>query len=331
MILVTGATGHIGNVLVRMLLESCHKVRALVMPGEDRTPLKNLPIEQVEGDVLDISSLLPAMKDVDTVYHLAGLISIMPGRDNLLRAVNVVGTRNVLYACQTAKTKRLVYASSIHALSRVPKGSIINEEVPFDPQSALSDYDYSKAQASLEVKRAVQNGLDAVIACPTGVIGPFDYRQSEIGQLILDCLRKKPQFYIEGAYDFVDVRDVAQGLIQTEKAGKPGEIYILSGEKITVRKLLETIRDISGFRFPQVKIPLFVAKFAARFTPVYYSLVKIRPKITPYSIATLLSNSDISHAKASLELGYQPRPLVNSIRDTITWLSDHWGILRSSP
>jgi dihydroflavonol-4-reductase len=323
-ILVTGATGHIGNVLVRLLLESGQRVRALVLPGEDCKPLQNLPVKLIEGDVLDYRSILKAMQGVEIVYHLAGMISIMPGDDHLLRLVNIVGTRNVLYACRNTHVKRLIYTSSIHALSRIPQGMVIDENVPFDTQNAISDYDHSKAQASLEVKTAVGEGLDAVLACPTGVIGPYDFRCSEIGQLILDCLRRKPQFYFDGAYDFVDVRDVAQGLIQSEKFGKTGETYILSGEKITVQSLLDQVREISGFNFLKFKVPLKAVKWLARHAPQYYRLFKQKPRLTPYAIATLLSNSVISHAKAAAELGYQPRPLLNSLQDTIHWLRENF-------
>lgn len=317
--LVTGATGHIGNVLVRQLVGLGERVRALVLPGEDCAPLQGLPVEIVEGDVLDFSSLYQAMQGANRVYHLAGLISITPGSNRWVQVVNLIGTRNVLAACQMAKVQRLVYTSSIHAFTRLPHGYQIDETVPFDPENAISDYDRSKAQASVEVKRAARNGLDAVIVCPTGVIGPFDYRRSEMGQLILDCLQKKPQFYFEGAYDFVDVRDVAEGLIRAGQFGKLAEVYILSGEKISIRKLFDSIRQITGIKFPQIKVPITIVKFLARIAPLYYQMTRIRPRLTPYAIATLLSNSDISHHKATQELGYQPRPLVDTIRDTITW------------
>ncbi|HSQ18010.1 MAG TPA: NAD-dependent epimerase/dehydratase family protein, partial [Anaerolineales bacterium] len=167
--LVTGATGHIGNVLVRHLLSRGERVRAMLMPGEDPSPLDGLEVEQVEADVLDYQSVLGALREVDVVYHLAGIISILPGRNHLVDAVNVIGTRNVLQAARLSGVNRLVYTSSIHALTRMPHGITIDETVPFDPQHAISAYDHSKAQASLEVLKAVQAGLDAVIACPTGV------------------------------------------------------------------------------------------------------------------------------------------------------------------
>ncbi len=149
--LVTGATGHIGNVVIRELLIRGKKVRAFVLPGEDLSPLNGLDIEIVEGNVLDRPSLDRAMKGIRTVYHLAGMISIMPGEYEKMRRVNVDGTKNVLAATRKARVKKLVYTSSIHALRRIPEGSVIDEQVDFDPDNRMGDYDRTKAEASLAV------------------------------------------------------------------------------------------------------------------------------------------------------------------------------------
>jgi dihydroflavonol-4-reductase len=262
---------------------------------------------------------------VEVVYHLAGLISILPGKDPLVQTVNVLGTRNVIQAARQAAVKRLVYTSSIHALQRVPHGILIDESIPFDPQHAISAYDHSKAQASLEVLKAVQDGLDAVIACPTGVIGPYDFRRSEMGSLISDCLKNKLMFYVDGAYDFVDVRDVANGLILVGERGRTGQSYILSGERLTVRDIFKHVQEAVGRRLVCLKIPFDLARLAAAFTPLLYRLAHIKPRFTSYSLATLASNSVISHAKAMLELGYHPRPLRETFADTIRWLKQQRG------
>lgn len=317
--LVTGATGHIGNVLVRLLLERGENVRALIMPGEDPTPLRGLDVEVVEGDVLDYQSLLKAFDHIQVVYHLAGIISILPGKEQMVQVVNVIGTRNVIQAAQSAGVTRLVYTSSIHALKRVPHGILIDETVPFDTEFAISSYDSSKASASLEILNAVHNGMDAVIVCPTGVIGPYDFRRSEMGQLILDCVEQKPMLYVDGTYDFVDVRDVAQGLILAGEKGRCGESYILSGERIAVLDIIKIVQEILGKRLFSLKIPMRLANLTANFTPLYYRLTHARPRFTSYSLATITSNSFISHAKARLELGYLPRPLRESLADTVKW------------
>lgn len=317
--LVTGATGHIGNVLVRLLLEHGEQVRAMIMPGEDPFPLRDLDVEIIEADVLDYQSLLKAFDHIDVVFHLAGIISILPGEQPLVQAVNVLGTRNVIQAAHEKGVHRLVYTSSIHALKRIPHGTAIDETVPFDPEHAISSYDSSKACASLEVLNAVHHGLDAVIVCPTGVIGPYDFRLSEMGQLILDCVEHKPMLYVDGAYDFVDVRDVAQGLLLAGDKGRSGESYILSGERMEVPNIIKIVQEILGERIFSLKIPIKLANFTANIAPYYYRLTHDKPRFTPYSLATIASNSVISHAKARLELGYFPRPLRDSLSDTVKW------------
>lgn len=319
MILITGATGHIGNVLARELLKRDERLRALVLPGEDLKPLDGLDIELVEGDILNPTSIKGAFQGIQDVFHLAGIISIMPGKDNQVQQVNVQGTHNVILSARAAGVRRLIYTSSIHALTRIPHGNVIDERVPFDPEHATSDYDRSKAQASLAVARAARQGLDAVIACPTGVTGPFDFRRSEMGQLILDTMKDKPQFYVDGAYDFVDVRDVAGGLILARERGRDSETYILSGEQMSLKGLIEIVRGITGGSGVNIRIPMGLARLAAMIAPLYYRLARARPRFTPYALATVTSNSVISNAKARRELGYAPRPLHESIADTVNW------------
>jgi len=316
--LVTGATGHVGNVLVRKLLEGGEKVRALILPGESRESIHSLDVEAFEGDVLNFDSLFKSMQGVRGVFHLAGVISIMPGLNPFVRKVNVDGTKNILRAAKELGISKLVYTSSIHAIQRM-EGGVIDERVPYDMNNPYGAYDRSKAEATLDVLNAAHSGLEAVVACPTGVIGPFDFRGSMMGAVIHDAAAAKPALYVDGAYDFVDVRDVADGLIAAAKNGRRGESYILSGQKITVRYLLETVREITGKNFFQMKVPFDFAKFAAIFTPMYYRFARATPRFTAYSLEVLKSNSNISHAKATRELGYKPRPLYDSIRDAVKW------------
>jgi dihydroflavonol-4-reductase len=320
--LVTGATGHIGNVLIRKLIERGERVRALILPDECRAPLQGLEIETMEGDVLDRGSLFRSMRQVKGVFHLAGLISIMPGANEVVRQVNVEGTKNILKVAREVKVGRFIYTSSIHAIRRMEQG-VIDETLPYDPANPYGAYDRAKAEATLEVQQAAQSGLEAVIACPTGVIGPYDFRGSLMGGVIREAAVSRPTLYVDGGYDFVDVRDVADGLIAAAEKGRQGESYILSGQKISVRYLLETVREITGRHFFQMKVPFDLAKFAAMFTPMYYSHARVTPRFTPYSLEVLRSNSNICHAKATRELDYNPRPLYESIQDAVKWFLDN--------
>jgi dihydroflavonol-4-reductase len=318
-VLVTGATGHIGNVLVRQLVKTGEKVKVLLLPSEDDLPLRGLDVEIVRGDVCNVDSMVQSFKGVDTVYHLAGIISISSGHDEILDRVNVKGTQNVIAACTANNVNRLVYTSSIHALNEPPHGTVIDESCHPDPHHVLGEYAKCKARATLEVKKAVHRGLDAVIVCPTGVIGPYDFRISEMGQLILDFTRKRLKAYIDGAYDFADVRDVARGMQLAGKKGRKGETYILSGEQVSIKDLMGMLQDITGIKAPSYKVPSWLARTAGLVAPLYYRLIKSKPLFTTYSIDVLASNSLVTSQKARIELGYRSRPARESIVDAVYW------------
>ena len=320
--LVTGATGHIGNVLVRELLAKNERVRAFILPGDLLTPLQDLDIEIVYGNILDRDALVDAMQGVDCVYHLAGMISILPGAAAKLFRVNVDGTRNVLDAIRQSGVGRLVYVSSIHALGMVQHGITIDESIPFDPDHAMGDYDKSKARASQLVVQAAGDGLNAVIVCPTGVIGPYDYNFSEMGTLIGSMLHTPVAFSVRGSYDFVDVRDVAHGLVMAAEKGAPGSIYILSGEYIAISEILRTASGALGRKTPIINVPFPLAKIAARVSPAYCRLTHRKAHLTPYSLSTIQSNAIVTHRKATQELGYSPRCIRDSVRDLIYWLRE---------
>lgn len=317
--LVTGATGHIGNVLVRELIAQKCQVRALVLPGENRQPLNGLPVEIVEGNVLDPASINKAMQGIENVYHLAGIITILPGYDERVYQVNVEGTKNIIRAARSENVKRLVYVSSIHALERAPQGVLMDERLIFDPNNPLGVYDRSKAEASLCIQQAALDGLDTVLVCPTGVVGPHDYLGSEMGILIKSWLKRGASLLIDGAYDFVDVRDVAKGIILANAKGRSGQVYILSGEKLNLNIFQEMVRKAAGISSSVVMIPTRLALFFSEFTPFYYRLTRTKPRFTRYSVVTVTGNSDISSLRARQELGYQPRLLSETILDTVSW------------
>ena len=328
-VLVTGATGHIGNVLVRELLAEGETVRVLVLPSEDDLPIRGLNVEKVTGDICNLDSLVPAFTGMDIVYHLAGIIAITPGKQALLDRVNVEGTRNVIKACLAAGP-RLVYTSSIHAIQEPPHGTIIDEACPVDSVNVLGEYARSKALATLAVQKAVEQGLDAVIVHPTGVIGPFDFRISEMGQLILDFVRGRLKAYLDGAYDFADVRDVARGMIQAGKKGRSGERYILSGQQISIKDLMRVLEESTGKKAPTFKIPAWLARTVGKLAPIYYRIIRSKPLFTDYSVDVLCSNSLVTSQKAHLELGYTPRAVRESIADAVDWFR-HNFVLELAP
>ncbi len=319
MILVTGATGHVGNVLIRELLAAGERVRAMVLPNDRCHSLEGLAVERVEGNVLEPASLERAMAGVTVVYHLAGIISILPGAEPLMRKVNVDGARNTALAALRTGVQRMVHVSSIHALERLPHGVVVDESTPFVADNFNDVYDQTKAEGARAVLDIVTQGLDAIVVCPTGIIGPHDYLDSEMGDLILGFARKKLHFLVKGAYDFVDVRDVARGLILAARNGRSGEVYILSGARVEIPQIKQMVQDFVGIHTPHIVLPMWLAEACAAFTESFYRLTHSIPKFTHYSLQVVQENCNFSHAKAQQELGYTPRPLRETIADILTW------------
>jgi dihydroflavonol-4-reductase len=242
----------------------------------------------------------------------------------------VGGTQNVIDAAKQTHIKKLIYTSSIHALERPPQGVMISELCAFDADNPAGAYDRSKAQASLLVERAAEEGLDCRIVCPTGVVGPFDYRHSEMGELILSWMQKRINLLVKGSFDFVDVRDVAKGHILACDKGERGETYILGGEKIELTLLHKLVQKVIGKEIPPITFPLPIAKIIAPIAELYYKITKTPPRFTKYSIETVFSNSDISSEKAKVELGYRPRTLAQSVADTVAWWIENLKITKRS-
>jgi len=323
MIAVTGATGHIGNVLVRKLLARGEDIRVVIPPFEDIKPLEGLKVEIIEGDVRNVDSLIKAFHGAEIVYHLAGIVTIVSGNDDFLYQVNVEGTKNVVNACLKNNVKRLVYVSSVHALKEPPHGVVIDETCGYDAECTMGSYGRSKTLASLEVLKGIDKSLDAVLVCPSGVIGPYDYKISQMGHLFINFMKGNLKASADGAYDFVDVRDVAEGLILACENGKRGESYILSGEQISVQELFFELEKITGTKAPSLKIPLWLVKGISKISPLYYKFTGKEPLFTSYSIDVINSNSKISYIKACNDLGYSPRPIKESIKDSVEWIKEN--------
>ncbi len=321
MIVVTGANGFIGNVLVRQLLNEGYEVRALIGPSGDNTPLRGLDVETVKVEISDPNEVHSALKGATAVFHLASKIDIQDRSESDLYKINVLGTENVIKASIKNGVKRLIYTSSVSVLQRPSFGVVLNEDVPIDPSSTLGEYDRTKALATLQVLRAIEEGLDAVILYPSGVVGPFDFKPSLMGQFILDFLKGKIRAYVEGEYNFVDVRDVVKGHIAAWKFGRRGEGYILSGEVFKVSWLLRTIEETTGKRHIMFRIPYRLASFSIPIYNLLHKLMGTKPRFSSYVIKILRCNPLMSYEKAKRELGYNPRPIKESISDTVRWFS----------
>ncbi len=320
-VVVTGASGHIGANLVRALINKGRPVRALV--HHDRRALNGLGIETVQGNICDPESLSRAFIGAEIVYHLAANISLMMDDWPQLQRVNVIGTQNVIEACLKSKVKRLVYFSSIHAIAPAPDDTVINESCSLVDSESCPPYDRSKAAGEREIRQAIARGLDAVIINPTGVIGPHDYQPSHFGAVLSALANHKLPALVSGGFDWVDARDVAEGAIMAEQKAPPSARYLLSGHYVTIRDVATMVETITGVPAPQFVCPMWLARASAPIVTTYNRLTGGRPLFTAVSLRALSERRLVSHEKATRELGYQPRPFRETLADTLQWLKEN--------
>src|SRR6188768_1230436 len=252
--LVTGATGHIGNNLVRALLARGERVRVLCRPSSSPKPLLGLDVERFEGDLRDAGSLARAVAGATRVYHVAAMISIRNGDREALWDANVAGTARLLAAARQAGVKRVVHTSSFGAVGHNPNGPS-SEENALDPEEPATDYERSKAASEVEVKREIERGLDACIVNPCATVGPFDFRPSLVGRTFVDFARGKMKAYLPGAFDWVPMRDVVEGRLLAMERGGKGERYLLSGEVASLDQILDWLAEDTGRPRPRVRVP----------------------------------------------------------------------------
>ena len=320
--LVTGATGYLGTVLVKTLYDAGYKVTSLALPGDDACFVA--PYSDVRfADVCDKAAMEREIAGFDVVIHLAGIIDISSRNRELMRRVNVEGTRNVAELCLKHNVKML-HCSSVHAIPCLPKGETMAEISEFDPDKVKGLYSKTKAEATRHVLGMAGNGLDAMIAFPSGIIGPYERKLSNIGQLIVDFLCGGLTAYLEGWYNFVDVRDVADGIRGMLENWSSGEGYILSGHKVSVEQMILEIAKASGQNMLRVKLPYWFVLGTSYLSEFYYFLLRKKPLFTHYSIQTLRSNCNFSNQKACDDVGFRARPWEESLADMTRWVMDNF-------
>jgi dihydroflavonol-4-reductase len=323
MIVITGASGLVGGNLVRALLAQGRPVRALV--HHDRRALQGLDVETATADLADPASLEQAFRGAQVVYHLAGSISIRMDNWDALQRVNVAGTGNVIAACLRCGVEKLVYFSSIHAYRQEPFDLPLDEDRPLLSDERLPPYERSKAAAERLVRQAPERGLDSVIVIPTAILGPYDFRPSFLGQALQMLAGGRIPALVRGGYDWVDVRDVVAGALQAERLGQGGSRYILSGHWHALKELAQVAAEISGRSAPRLVVSIWLAEL---FQPLMAGLARIngsQPLYTQAMLNALRSNRQVSHARATLDLGYTPRPFEQTLRETLAWFAEQDG------
>ena len=319
--LITGATGHVGTVLVDRLIKRHESIRVLIL-NTDTAQLPN-GIDICCGDIRDQNSLLPFFQhseyDDVTLIHCAAFITVATKYNPAVWETNVTGTNNIMELALSCGVNRVVYMSSVHAIPERPFPEIISEVDSFSPELVHGQYAKSKAAAAQIVLDYAKKGLNVSIVHPSGIIGPGDIKLKNHMIRTLKAMESgKIPVAIQGGYDFVDSRDVANGILLCEENGKPGECYILNGHYITIKELLNIIRDITGKHKTDIELPYsFIKTIAPIVERLSLLLNKSAPLFTPYSVYTLHTNGFFSHEKAFREFGYSPRDIETSIRASL--------------
>jgi len=317
---VTGGTGFVGSAVIRKLLAEGHQVRALVRSGANTRMLDGLSVERVSGDLSDVSLLQNAMIGCEWVFHVAALYAYWGyTRDEFYRP-NVEGTRHVLEAAAKSNIMRIVHTSSIASLGIPRDGTPGTEDTPVTIKDMLSDYKRSKFLAEEVVREFVANGLPVVIVNPAAPVGIGDHKPTQTGKMIVDYLNNKMPAYVDTGLTIVDVDDVAKGHLLAMEKGKIGERYILGGENLSLKQVLDLLSDVSGKPQVRARIPRAVALGWAYLDT---GLARLNPKhipaATPDAVRVSTKKEYFSSAKAIHELGYTFIPAREALRKAVEW------------
>lgn len=338
--IITGANGFVGNNLIRQINATCGpdaEVRAIVRSRAHAASLTGLDCRIFEGDVTKPDSLSPAFdvpaaqaQDVK-VIHCAGIIDISPKPNPHLLSVNVVGTENVIAATsrlaeRTGVPPTFIYVSSVHAIPEKPHGQTMAEPDRVSPDAVVGQYAMSKAAATQIVMDAFAEGaVRGCIVFPSGIIGPFDFSPESMKRLVAEVAHGKLPACVQGGYDFVDVRDVANGILAASERGRNGEGYILSNRVVPIKEICDDVCDFVGRPHLKIVLPVSVARAFAPASELYYQLRHRVPLFTSYALHTLQANATFSHEKATRDLGYATRSLQETVFDMVAWMETQPG------
>ena len=319
--LVTGASGFVGSAVLRRLVEAGHRVRALVRPTSDRRNLAGVECEIATGDLDDRAALDRAVAGCDALFHVAADYRLWVTDAGAMYRSNVEGTRQLMLAAAEAGVRRIVYTSSVATLGRRPDGTPADEATAAASGDMIGHYKKSKFFAEAEVRRLIETaGLPAVIVQPSTPFGPRDVKPTPTGRVVVEAAAGRMPAYVDTGLNVVHVEDVAAGHLLAFEKGEVGESYILGGEDMTLRALLETVAALAGRRPPRLRVPHWAV------LPVAYAaeaLARRRgrgdPIVTVDGVRMSRKRMYFSSDKARRDLGYAPRPGAEALRDALDW------------
>ncbi len=316
---ITGASGLLGGNLAAELIGAGHEVVAIRRAGSKVAHLEHLPIAWREAELGDTGAMTRAFEGSEAVFHCAAAVGVLKEVTPELTAANVTGTANVIDAVVTAKVARLVHTSSVVAVGLSTDGRPVDETAPwnFDTEGLIDGYAITKRRAE-ELVHAAIDRVDAVIVNPTYMFGPLDARPSS-GGMIVKIVKRQIPGTTPGYNNFVDVRDVARGMIAAWHKGRRGERYILAGHDMTYAEIMKRIATVAGVKPPRFEVPRIAAKVLGRFGDLVEKLGK-EPLVNSTQIRYAYTDRfRFASDKAARELGYTFGPIEPAIRDAIAW------------
>jgi len=319
-IFVTGATGFLGSHVARALAEQGADLRLLVRPTSNLKNLEGLNAETVTGDLCDPSSITKAMAGCDTVFHVAADYRLWVRDPAQMYRSNVEGTRAILEAARNNGVRQVLYTSSVATVGFTGNGCPADEDSPVSLASMIGHYKRSKFMAEQLALEAGRSGMRVVTVNPTTPVGEQDIKPTPTGRIVVDFLKRKFPAYVETGLNLVDVRECARGHIAALEKGKSGERYILGGENLTLKQVLDKLSAISGLPSPKVKLPYFVAYAAGAVDQTVSGLLLGRePRATVETVRMGKKKMWASSAKAERELGWKIVPADDALRRAVEW------------
>jgi dihydroflavonol-4-reductase len=317
---VTGATGFLGSHVARQLLSRGAELRLLVRPTSRLDNIVDLPAERVVGDLRDSESLKRGMSGCEFVFHVAADYRLWTRNGQELYDSNVEGTRNVLAAASDSGIRRVIYTSSVATMGFGNNGRLTDEKTPVTLSNMIGDYKRSKFLAEQLAIEASRSGQNVVVVNPTTPIGERDIKPTPTGRIVLDFLRRKFPAYVDTGLNLVDVVDCAQGHLLAMEKAVPGERYILGGENLTLKQILDKLAAITGLPSPKLKLPYAVAYATGVVdTLVSGTIMRREPRVTLDSVRMGRKKMFITSAKAERELGWNPGPVDGALRRAVEW------------
>jgi dihydroflavonol-4-reductase len=338
---VTGATGFLGSHVARVLAEQGAELRLLVRPTSDLRNLDDLHnADRAVGDLRDAASIAKALSGCDVVFHVAADYRLWVRDPDEMYGSNVGGTRSLLEAARKQGVRRVVYTSSVATMgftsgltsnyaaaetltgagARPPKGTVADEESPVSLADMIGHYKRSKFMAEQVAVEAARSGVDVVIVNPTTPVGERDIKPTPTGRIVLDFMKRKFPAYVETGLNLVDATECARGHVQALEKGRAGERYILGGENLTLKQILDRLAAITGLPSPTVKLPyIFALATGVVDEMVTGRLLGREPRATIDAVRMGRKLMFVSSAKAERELGWRTLPVDGALRRSVDW------------